>query len=143
MAGALVGQLTGQVALVTGAGVNTGAVIAQTLAREGAAVAINYRNAAEGARATVEAIERDGGKAIALQGDVTKPDDVARVVARTVEAFGPVSILVNNANIRSYRPLMEITLEDWRNTLAPTLDGSFFCIRPACRICAGSAAAPS
>jgi 3-oxoacyl-[acyl-carrier protein] reductase len=129
MAGALVGQLTGQVALVTGAGVNTGATIAQTLAREGAAVAINYRNAAEGARATVEAIERDGGKAIALQGDVTKPDDVARVVARTVEAFGPVSILVNNANIRSYRPLMEITLEDWRNTLAPTLDGSFFCIQ--------------
>lgn len=129
MAGLLAGQRTGQVAIVTGAGVNTGAVIARTLARDGAAVAINYRNAAEGARATVEAIERDGGKAIALQGDVTKPDDVARVVAQTVEAFGPVSILVNNANIRSYRPLMEITLDEWRKTLAPTLDGSFFCIQ--------------
>ena len=82
-----------------------------------------------GARATVAAIETAGGQAIALQGDVTKLDDVAALVARTVEAFGPVSILVNNANVRSYRPLMEITLENWRNTLAPTLDGSFFCIQ--------------
>jgi 3-oxoacyl-[acyl-carrier protein] reductase len=119
----------GQVAIVTGAGVNTGAVIATTLAREGAAVAVNFRNAADGAHATVAAIQEAGGRAIALQGDVTRPDDVARVVTRTVEAFGPVSILVNNANVRSYRPLMEITLDDWRNTLAPTLDGSFFCIQ--------------
>jgi 3-oxoacyl-[acyl-carrier protein] reductase len=123
------GALAGEVAIVTGAGVNTGAVIARTLAGEGAAVVVNYRNAADGARATVEAIEKDGGKALAVQGDVTKPEDVKRLVARTVEAFGNVSILVNNANVRSYRPLMEITLEEWRNTLAPTLDGSFFCIQ--------------
>lgn len=125
----MAGALAGDVAIVTGAGVNTGAVIARTLAREGAAVVVNYRNAAEGARATVAAIEADGGKALAVKGDVTRPDDVAHLVARAVEAFGPVSILVNNANVRSYRPLMEITLEDWRNTLGPTLDGSFFCIQ--------------
>ena len=125
----MAGVLNGDVAIVTGAGVNTGAVIARTLAREGAAVVINYRNAAEGARAAVAAIEAEGGRAIAVQGDVTKPDDVKRLVERTVEAFGTVSILVNNANIRSYRPLMDITLDDWRNTLGPTLDGTFFCVQ--------------
>jgi 3-oxoacyl-[acyl-carrier protein] reductase len=125
----MAGALEGDVAIVTGAGVNTGAVIAKTLARDGAAVVVNYRNAAAGAGATVAEIEAAGGRALAVQGDVTKPDDVARVVARTVEAFGGVSILVNNANVRSYRPLLEITADEWRNTLGPTLDGSFFCIQ--------------
>jgi 3-oxoacyl-[acyl-carrier protein] reductase len=125
----MAGALAGEVAIVTGAGVNTGAIIAKTLARDGAAVVVNYRRAAEGARATVAAIEAAGGKAIAVAGDVTKLEDVKRLVELTVEAFGTVSILVNNANVRSYRPLMEITPEDWRNTLAPTLDGSFFCIQ--------------
>jgi 3-oxoacyl-[acyl-carrier protein] reductase len=125
----MAGGLAGEVAIVTGAGINTGAVIAKTLARDGAAVVVNYRSAAAGAAATVAEIAALGGQAIAVQGDVTKPDDVRRVVARAVEAFGTVSILVNNANVRSYRPLMEITVEEWRDTLAPTLDGSFFCIQ--------------
>ncbi len=125
----MAGSAEGEVAIVTGAGINTGAVIAKTLAREGAAVVINYRSSAPGAKATVADIEAGGGRAIAVPGDVTNPDDVTRLVARAVEAFGPVSILVNNANIRSYRPLMEITLEDWRKTLGPTLDGSFLCIQ--------------
>ena len=60
----MAGALAGEVAIVTGAGVNTGAVIAKTLARERAAVVVNYRNAADGARATVAAIEADGGRAI-------------------------------------------------------------------------------
>jgi 3-oxoacyl-[acyl-carrier protein] reductase len=125
----MAGDLAGEVAIVTGAGINTGAVIAKTLAREGAAVVVNYRSAAAGAHATVAEIAAAGGKAIAVAGDVTKPQDVQHLVARAVEAFGTVSILVNNANVRSYRPLMEISLEEWRNTLAPTLDGSFFCIQ--------------
>jgi 3-oxoacyl-[acyl-carrier protein] reductase len=125
----MTGGIEGEVALVTGAGVNTGAVIATTLAQAGAAVVVNYRNAEAGARATVADIQAAGGRAIAVQGDVTKPAEVARLVARAVEAFGTVSILVNNANIRSYRPLMEISHAEWRDTLAPTLDGSFFCIQ--------------
>src|SRR5436309_15844177 len=96
--------LAGEVAIVTGAGINTGAVIAKTLAREGAAVVVNYRNAAAGARATVEAIEAAGGKALAVQGDVTRPEDVKRVVERSIEAFGSVSIPANNRNVRRYRP---------------------------------------
>jgi 3-oxoacyl-[acyl-carrier protein] reductase len=125
----MAGGIKGEVAIVTGAGVNTGAVIAKTLAREGAAVVVNYRNAAAGARATVAEIAAAGGTAIAVQGDVTKPAEVAGLVARAVEAFGPVGILVNNANVRSYRPLMDISHQEWRNTLAPTLDGSFLYIQ--------------
>ena len=125
----MAGGIEGEVAIVTGAGVNTGAIIAKTLAGAGAAVVVNYRNAAAGAQATVAEIAAAGGKAIAVQADVTKPEEVTRLVARAVEAFGSVGILVNNANIRSYRPLMEITQEEWRATLAPTLDGSFFCIQ--------------
>jgi 3-oxoacyl-[acyl-carrier protein] reductase len=125
----MAGGIAGAVAIVTGAGLNTGAVIARTLAGEGAAVVVNYRGAAEGARATVAEIEAAGGRAIALQADITRPQEVARLVERAVEAFGPVGILVNNANVRSYRPLMEISHEEWRATLAPTLDGSFFCIQ--------------
>jgi 3-oxoacyl-[acyl-carrier protein] reductase len=125
----MAGALDGEVAIVTGAGVNTGAIIAATLAKDGAAVVVNYRNAEAGARKTVAAIEAAGGKALAVQGDVTNIEDIKRLVTTTVGAFGTVSILVNNANVRSYRPLMEITPQEWRNTLAPTLDGSFFCIQ--------------
>jgi 3-oxoacyl-[acyl-carrier protein] reductase len=123
------GALGDEVAIVTGAGINTGAIIAKTLAREGAAVIVNYRNAAAGAAATVSDITEAGGRAMAVHGDVTKPEDVQRLIASAVAAFGTVSILVNNANIRSYRPLMDITLAEWRNTLGPTLDGTFFCVQ--------------
>jgi 3-oxoacyl-[acyl-carrier protein] reductase len=125
----MTGSLSHEVAIVTGAGVNTGAVIAKTLAAEGAAVVINYRRAADGAHASVAEITAAGGRAIAVQGDVTQPVDVRRLVERAIESFGPPSILVNNANVRSYAPLLEITPEIWRSTLAPTLDGSFFCIQ--------------
>jgi len=123
------GGLAGEVAIVTGAGINAGAVIARTLAAEGAAVVINYRRAEAGARASVAEIAAAGGKAIAVAADITKPAEVTRLVDRAVEAFGTVGILINNANVRSYRALMDISHEEWRNTLAPTLDGSFFCIQ--------------
>lgn len=122
-------ELEGSIAIVTGAGVNTGSVIAATLAKAGAAVVVNYRNAADGARETAREIVASGGRAIAVQGDVTKQEDVKRLVATTVENFGPPDILVNNANVRSFRALMDITLEDWRRTLGPTLDGTFFCVQ--------------
>lgn len=125
----MAGALDGDVAIVTGAGINTGAVIAKTLAQAGATVVINYRRAEAGAHESAAEIEAAGGRALAVQGDVTRPDDVQRLVARTVEAFGRISILVNNANVRSYAPLMEITPALWRETLSPTLDGSFFCIQ--------------
>ena len=122
-------ELAGEVAIVTGAGINTGSVIAATLAAAGAAVTINYRHAKEGAERTVERIIQAGGRAIAVQGDVTIQADVQRVVQQTLAAFGPPSILVNNANMRSFRPVMEITIEEWRRTLGPTLEGTLFCVQ--------------
>lgn len=124
-------ELAGQVALVTGAGINTGSVICRKLAAAGAAVCVNYRNQAAGAKATVAAIEKAGGRAIAVQADVTRPEDVARLVARTVAAFGGLTILVNNANIRSFRPLDELTFEEFRATVATTLDATFLCVKAA------------
>jgi 3-oxoacyl-[acyl-carrier protein] reductase len=93
------GGFAGAVAIVTGAGNNTGALIAKTLARDGAAVA-NYRPAQTGVRASVAEMA-DGGKAIAAEADVSRLADVLRLIGRAVEAFGTVSILVNNVNVRA------------------------------------------
>ena len=122
-------ELAGQVAIVTGAGVNTGSTIAKTLASAGAAVVVNYRNSKGPALETVGEIEASGGRAIAVQADVCVQADVNRLIAQAVAAFGLPNILVNNANIRSYRPIMDITVEEWRKTLGPTLDGTFFCVQ--------------
>ena len=122
-------ELAGQVVIVTGAGTNTGSTIAKTLADAGAAVVVNYRSSKQGALETVGAIESAGGRAIAVQADVCKQADVKRLVEETVKAFGPPNVLVNNANIRSFRPLMEITPEVWRETLGPTLEGTLFCVQ--------------
>lgn len=122
-------ELEGEVAIVTGAGLNTGSLIARELAAAGAAVVVNYRSSAAGALDTVRLIEAAGGKAIAVKADVTKQEEVGRLVAATVEKLGPPSILVNNANVRSFRALMDITAEEFRNTIAPTLDGTFYCVQ--------------
>lgn len=122
-------DLDGQVAIVTGAAINTGRVIAETLAGAGAAVVVNYLTSAEAAAETVKEIEAAGGRAFAYGADVRDLGQVKAMVAETVSRFGGLDILVNNANIRSYRPLMEITEEEWRATLATALDGPFHCIQ--------------
>jgi 3-oxoacyl-[acyl-carrier protein] reductase len=122
-------ELEGQVVIVTGAGVNTGSTIAKTLAGAGAMVVVNYRSSKESASETVRAIEDAGGRAIVVQADVCSQADVKRMVDETVKAFGPPNILVNNANVRSFRPLMEITPEVWRETLGPTLEGTLLCVQ--------------
>src|SRR3954447_6941440 len=122
-------ELEGEVAIITGSGANTGSMIAKTLARAGAGVVVNYRNSKQSALETVLAVESAGGQAIAVQADVCNQNEVTRLVEQAIEAFGAPSILVNNANIRSYRPLMEITLAEWRQTLGPTLEGTLFCVQ--------------
>jgi 3-oxoacyl-[acyl-carrier protein] reductase len=104
-------------------------VIAKTLARAGAAVVVNYRSSADAALATVRDIENDGGRAFAVQADVCSAEQVKHLFSETLRVFGAPGILVNNANIRSYQPLLEITLEDFRRTVAPTLEGTLFCVQ--------------
>jgi 3-oxoacyl-[acyl-carrier protein] reductase len=102
-------KLAGKVAVVTGASKGIGAGIAKALAAEGASVVVNYASSRAGADAVVAAIKAEGGKAIAVQGDVSKSADVLRLFAETRQAFGALDVLVNNAGVYAFAPLEEIT----------------------------------
>jgi 3-oxoacyl-[acyl-carrier protein] reductase len=102
-------KLKNKVAVVTGASKGIGAGIAKSLAAEGAAVVVNYASSKEGADRVVAEINEKGGKAVAVQGDVSKAPDVQRLFAETQKAFGKLDVLVNNAGVYEFVPLGEIT----------------------------------
>ena len=104
-------KFTGKVALVTGASKGIGAAIAVRLADEGAAVAVNYSSSKEGADRVVAEITRRGGKALAVHGNLSKPEEIKNIVTMTQEAFGAIDILVNNAGVYEFAPLNDITPE--------------------------------
>jgi 3-oxoacyl-[acyl-carrier protein] reductase len=104
-------KLSGKVAVVTGASKGIGAAIAQHLAAEGAAVAVNYSSSKEGADKVVAEIVRNGGKAVAVRANVAKPAEIERLFAETKKAFGRLDILVNNAGIYEFAPLENVTPE--------------------------------
>jgi 3-oxoacyl-[acyl-carrier protein] reductase len=104
-------NLTGKVAVVTGASKGIGASIAEHLAAAGASVVVNYSSSKAGADTVVANIKAKGGKAIAVQGDVSKPADITRLFAETKTAFGKLDILVNNAGVYDFQPLGSITPE--------------------------------
>jgi len=104
-------KLAGKVALVTGASKGIGASIAVHLAAAGAAVVVNYASSKAGADKVVAEITGAGGQAVALQGDVARPADIARLLAETKAAFGRLDILVNNAGVYEFSPLEAITPE--------------------------------
>ncbi len=102
-------RLTGKVALVTGASKGIGAGIALALGAEGAHVVVNYASSRDGADQVVAAIEKAGGKAVAIQGHVGRTADVEKLFAEAAQAFGTIDILVNNAGVFSFMPIGEIT----------------------------------
>jgi 3-oxoacyl-[acyl-carrier protein] reductase len=104
-------KLEGQVAVVTGASKGIGAAVAEHLAAAGAAVVVNYARSKAGAEAVVKRIQQAGGKAVAVQADVSKLEDVRRLFAETKKAFGKLDILVNNAGIYEFSPLEGISAE--------------------------------
>src|SRR5215471_14286631 len=104
-------KLQGQVAVVTGASKGIGAAIAEYLAAAGAAVVINYASSKTGADAVVNRIRQADGKAVAVQADVSKPEDIRRLFAETKKAFAKLDILVNNAGIYEFAPLEAINAE--------------------------------
>jgi len=106
-------KLNNKVAVVTGASKGIGAAIAKGLANAGASVTVNYATSSEGADRVVAEIEQGGGKAIAIQGDVSKAADVQRIFAETKRAFGRIDVLVNNAAVYKFEPLGEITEEEF------------------------------
>jgi len=105
--------LNNKVAVVTGASKGIGAGIAKGLAAAGAAVVVNYASSKEGANRVVEEIVESGGKALAVQGDVSKPSDVKRIFAETKKAFGRLDVLVNNAAVYQFARLEDITEEQF------------------------------
>jgi 3-oxoacyl-[acyl-carrier protein] reductase len=104
-------RLAGKVAVVTGASKGIGASIAKYFAAEGAAVVVNYSSSKEGADRVVAEITGNGGKAVAVHGNMTKPAEIERLFAETKKAFGKLDILVNNAGIYEFLPIEAITEE--------------------------------
>jgi len=105
------GKLTGKVAIVTGASKGIGAAIALAYAAEGAAVVVNYATSKAGADRVTAEIAKKGGKSIAVQGDMSKPEEIKRLFAEARTAFGRVDVLVNNAGVYEFLPLEQVTPE--------------------------------
>jgi 2-dehydro-3-deoxy-D-gluconate 5-dehydrogenase len=120
------GQLSGQVAIVTGGGRGIGKAVAVAYAREGARVAITARGEDE-IEAAAEEIRAFGGEALAVAADVCRESDVDQMVARVLEQWGQVDILFNAAGIRAIFPSDEITLEQWQAVVDTNLTASFVC----------------
>ena len=108
-------KLVNKVAVITGASKGIGASIAKSLAAEGASVVVNYASAKSGADQVVDEITANGGRAIAIQGNVSNTDDVSRLFEETAKAFGAVDILVNNAGVYKFGAIEEISAEDFHH----------------------------
>jgi len=104
-------KLSGKVAVVTGASKGIGAAIAKHLAEEGASVVVNYASSKAGADKVVNEITSQGGKAVAVQGDVAKKVDIERLFAETKKEFGKLDVLVNNAGVYEFLPLEQVSEE--------------------------------
>lgn len=126
-------RLGGQKALVTGASSGIGRAVALHLAGEGAEVAVNYVSDDKAAQEVVEEIARGGGKALAVQADVSKEAEVQAMFRKTCEAFGTVDILVNNAGLQRDAPFDQMTLEQWNTVIGVNLTGLFLSAREAVR----------
>ncbi len=107
------GKLANKVAVVTGASKGIGAGIAKALAADGASVVVNYASSKEGADRVVAEIKAKGGRAVAVQGDVSKQADIGKLFAETKKAFGRLDVLVNNAGVYEFSPLGEVTEESF------------------------------
>jgi NAD(P)-dependent dehydrogenase (short-subunit alcohol dehydrogenase family) len=125
--------LKGRTALVTGAGSGIGRNIAAALGRAGCRVAVNYLDRPEGAQQTVSEVEAAGAESFAIQGDVSRAADVLRMVDAVVNRWGSIDVLVNNAGIQTWTPLLDVTEAEWDAVIATNLKGCFLCTQAAAR----------
>jgi glucose 1-dehydrogenase len=126
-------ELRDKVAIVTGASSGIGRAIALGFAKEGAAVAVNYARNVEGAESTVKEIESDGGRALTVQADISKPEEVKTLIGRTAREFGRLDVMVNNAGVEHKVPFLETPLEVWEEVIAVNLTGPWLGCQEAAR----------
>ena len=122
-------ELSGKVAIVTGAGRNIGRAIALALADAGAVVTVLVRANKAEADAVVKEIEAKGGKALAQLADIADAKAVQAAADATLKAFGRIDCLINNAAIRREKSIGEMSYDDWREVMNVTLDGAFHCVK--------------
>ncbi len=122
-------ELTGKVAIVTGAGRNIGRAIALALADAGAAVIVNVRSNVNEANSVVMEIRAGGGGALGVIGDVGDPEQGEALAKAALSHFGRIDILVNNAALRREKPFADMSYAEWREIMNVTLDGTFHCIK--------------
>lgn len=123
--------LANKVAIVTGGDTGIGEAISLAMAREGASVVIDYFGNDAPAQALVNEIENFGGKAMCIAADISKPDEVAEMVAGAVKGFGGVDIMVNNAGIEHEEPFLQTPLEVWNSVISVNLTGVWNCSQAA------------
>lgn len=127
-------SLFGKIAIVTGGSRGIGRAIAKRLAQDGASVVVNYAKSAEGAKQVVCAIEAEGGKALAIQADLSQVADIRRLFQKTLDNFGQLDILVNNAvSNGAFKPLAEVTEADFDMQFGLNTRGTFFALQEAAR----------
>jgi 3-oxoacyl-[acyl-carrier protein] reductase len=126
-------DLSGKVALVTGASRGIGSGIAERLAGQGACVVVNYRTSAQGAEATVERIRQSGGEAVAIQADVSQSAEAQGLIKEAIAAWGGLDILVNNAGTTRDMVIMMLKEDDWDTVIQTNLTSTFYCSKAAVR----------
>lgn len=124
-------RLDGKVALVTGSSRGIGRAIAERLSSDGAKLVINYAGSADKANEVVAAIAAKGGEAIAVQADVGKVSDIQRLFEQTRDRFGKLDILVNNAGTIFYKPIAQVTEEEFDKIFTINVKGTFFACQQA------------
>lgn len=127
-------RLKDKVAIVTGASRGIGKATALALAVEGANVVVNYASSSQAADAVVEEITKAGGQAIAVGADVSKSEEVERLVKETQDKFGRIDVLVNNAGITRDTLILRMKLEDWEAVINLNLTGVFLCCKAVSKI---------
>jgi len=121
------GAFADKVVLITGGARNLGRAMGTAFAKDGASIVINARSQRPELAETISAIEAAGGKAMSFLTDITDRAGVDRMIAATLDRFGRLDILVNNAVTHATKPFMELSLEEWRGPIDVTLDGAFHC----------------
>jgi glucose 1-dehydrogenase len=133
MMGGRILQLENKVAVITGSSLGIGSAIALAFAKEGAAVAVDYRSHPDEAKEIVDQVEGSGGRAISVRADVSNPEDVKNLIKQAVEEFGRLDVMVNNAGIEEKMPFLDTPLEVWNRTIAVNLTGTWLGCQEAAR----------